>query len=87
MAMRLSALRAVRALLLRNVYFSASDTYFCWRLSKPLALVRLEGLVKLKKYSDVIGFRTRNLPACSTVPQPTTLPPAALLLLLLLLLL
>jgi hypothetical protein len=31
-----------------------------------------------KKYSDLIGNRTRDLPACSIVPQPTTLPRAKL---------
>jgi hypothetical protein len=36
--------------------------------------VLLEGLGKLKKVNDLNGNRTRNLPACSTVPQPTTLP-------------
>jgi hypothetical protein len=37
--------------------------------------VRLEGLGQLKKI-DLIGIRTRDLPACSIVPQPTTLPRA-----------
>jgi hypothetical protein len=36
--------------------------------------MRLEGLRQLKKVNDFIGNRTRDLPACSTVPQPTTLP-------------
>jgi hypothetical protein len=35
--------------------------------------VRLEGLGKLKKFSDLIGTRNHDLPACSIVPQPTTL--------------
>jgi hypothetical protein len=35
--------------------------------------VRLEGLGKLKKV-HLIGTRTRDLPACSIVSQPTTLP-------------
>jgi hypothetical protein len=38
--------------------------------------VRLEGLGKLKKkkkFNDFIGNQTRDLPACSIVPQPTTL--------------
>jgi hypothetical protein len=39
--------------------------------------VRLEGLGQLKKSNDLIGYRTRDLPACSIVPQPTTLPRAA----------
>jgi hypothetical protein len=32
-------------------YFSASGTHFCYWLSKPQGLVRLEGLGKLKKKS------------------------------------
>jgi hypothetical protein len=37
--------------------------------------VRLEGLVRsTEKSSDIIGNRTRDLPACSLMPQPTTLP-------------
>jgi hypothetical protein len=35
-----------------------------------------EGLGKLKKKSQLIGNRTRDLPACSIVPQPAT-PPRA----------
>jgi hypothetical protein len=38
------------------------------------ALVRLEGLGQLKNSDDLIGNRTRDLPACSVVPQPTALP-------------
>jgi hypothetical protein len=40
----------------------------------PRAIVRLEELDKLKK--RLIGTRTRYLPACSIVPQPTTIPSA-----------
>jgi hypothetical protein len=40
--------------------------------------VRLEGLGKLKK-STSSGTRTGDLPACSIVPQPTTLPRAPVL--------
>jgi hypothetical protein len=39
------------------------------------AIVRLEGLAKLKK-STSSGTRTGDLPAYSIVPQPTTLPRA-----------
>jgi hypothetical protein len=35
--------------------------------------VRLEGLGQLKNI-HLIGTRTRDLPACSIVPQPTKLP-------------
>jgi hypothetical protein len=39
------------------------------------AIVRLEGLGKLKK-KHLIGTRSRDFPACSIVPQSTTLPRA-----------
>jgi hypothetical protein len=48
-------------------YFSVSDTHFCQRLSKSQGLVRPEGLRNLKKLIHLIGFRTRDLPACSIV--------------------
>jgi hypothetical protein len=38
--------------------------------------VRLEGLGELKNPMAPIGNRTRDLPICSIVPQPTTLPRA-----------
>jgi hypothetical protein len=39
--------------------------------------VQLEGLGKLKNI-DLIGTRSHDLPACSIVPQPTTVPHAAI---------
>jgi hypothetical protein len=51
-------------------YFSAAGTHFCWRLSKPPGLGRLEGSGKLKKLIYVIRSRIRDLPHCSIVPQP-----------------
>jgi hypothetical protein len=39
----------------------------------PRVIVRLEGLGQLKNPVTPIGTRTRDLPACSIVPQPTTL--------------
>jgi hypothetical protein len=39
-------------------------------------MVLLEGLGKLKKFNDVIGTQTHDLPARSIVPQPSTLPHA-----------
>jgi hypothetical protein len=47
MAERLSALRTGRDLLPKN-NLSVSGTHFCYRLSKLQAVVRLEGLGKLK---------------------------------------
>jgi hypothetical protein len=37
-------------------------------------IVHLEGLGNLKKFIDLIGNLTINLPACGIVPQPTMLP-------------
>jgi hypothetical protein len=36
----------------KHSYFSVSGTHFCWRLSEPQGLVRLEGLGKLKKFAS-----------------------------------
>jgi hypothetical protein len=49
------------------------------RLSRPQGHNTTGRIKPLKNSSDSIGNRTRNLPACSAVPQPTapprTLPP------------
>jgi hypothetical protein len=55
-------------------YVSATGSNFCYRLSNLQGLVRPEGLGKLKKYIHLKGSRTLDLPACTIVPQPTTLP-------------
>jgi hypothetical protein len=43
-------------------------------LVDPRVIVRLEGLGKLKKSNDLIGIRTRDLPACNIVLEATALP-------------
>jgi hypothetical protein len=35
--------------------------------------MRVERLGKLKNFDNLIGTRTRDIPVCSIVPQPTTL--------------
>jgi hypothetical protein len=67
MAARLSAILIGRALLPINFFFC----FFYSFLSKPQGLVRLESCSKLKKKSiHLIGYRPRDLLACSIVPQP-----------------
>jgi hypothetical protein len=36
-------------------YLADFGSHFCWRLSEPQALVRQEGLGKLKKFIHIIG--------------------------------
>jgi hypothetical protein len=48
-------------------HFYVSGTHFCLRLSKPQGLVCPEGSGKFKKKNHLIGYRTRDLPVCSTV--------------------
>jgi hypothetical protein len=56
MAVNLSAISTGSALLSRNIIFL-------------ILVVRLEELGKFKNFIHLIGCRTRDLPACSTVPQ------------------
>jgi hypothetical protein len=65
----------VVSLTCRPPFTPQEDSWYSFLLGvHPKAIVRLEGLHKLKKKIHLIGTRTRNLPACSTVSQPTTLP-------------
>jgi hypothetical protein len=59
------------ARLIPQKHFSALDTHFYCRPSKPLGIVRLEGLGKLKKNNDLFGTRTLNLLAYCVVPRQT----------------
>ena len=53
-----------------------SGTHFCSRLSQPQGHSVAGRDMSMKNSSDTIGNRTRHLPACSAVPQPTA-PPRA----------
>jgi hypothetical protein len=61
------------------------SSHFTWQMPRvvpgldPRAILRLKVLGQLKKFNDLVGNRTRDLPACSMVPQPTTLPRAPFL--------
>jgi hypothetical protein len=59
----------------RPLFTSQEDSWYSFLLeaeSTPRAIVWLEGLKK----STLSGIWTGDLPVCSIVPQPTTLPPA-----------
>ena len=51
-------------------------THFCYRLSQPQGHSAAGRIMSTKNSNDSIGNRSRDLPACSAVPQPTALPRA-----------
>jgi hypothetical protein len=51
-------------------------THFYYILSRPQGHSAVGRIMSIEKSNDLIGNRTRDLPACSIVPQPTTLPRA-----------
>jgi hypothetical protein len=66
----LSALRTGRLYPPGNI----PGTHFCQRLSQPQGNSAIERIMSMKNSSDTIGIRTRDLQACSAVPQPTAPP-------------
>jgi hypothetical protein len=62
---RLSALRTGRFLPPGNT----PGTHFCSRLSRPQGHSATGRIMSIKKSSDTIGNRSRDLPVCDTVPQ------------------
>jgi hypothetical protein len=54
-------------------------THFCQRLSRTQGHSTAARIRPIEKSNDLIGNRTRDLPACSIVPQPNTLPRAPLI--------
>jgi hypothetical protein len=60
----------------RSALYPQEDSWYSFLLRDCVelrAIVQLERVGKLKKSIDLIGKGTRDLPACSIVPQPTTL--------------
>ena len=48
-------------------------THFCKRLSQPQGHSAVGRIMSMKNSTDTIGNRTRDLPTCRIVPQPTAL--------------
>jgi hypothetical protein len=71
-AVKLSALGAGRCLPPRKI----PGTNFFWRLSRPRGHSANGRIKSIEKSKDLTGNRTRDLPACRLVSQPTTLPRA-----------
>jgi hypothetical protein len=66
----LTALSAGRPLSSRKI----PGTHFCLRLCRRQGHNAAGRIRSIEKPNDLIGIRTRDLPACSIVPHPTTLP-------------
>jgi hypothetical protein len=49
-------------------------THFCYRLNQPQGQSAARRIMSMKNSNDTIGYRTRDLPACSAVHQPTAPP-------------
>jgi hypothetical protein len=64
---RLSALHTGRLYPPGNI----PGTHFCKMLSQPQGHSAAGTIMPMKNSNDTIGNRTRDLPACSAVPQPT----------------
>jgi hypothetical protein len=67
---RLSALRTRRLYPPANI----SGTHFCYRLSQPQSHSAAGRIMSMRNSTAIIGNRSRDLPACSAVPQPTAPP-------------
>jgi hypothetical protein len=71
MGVRLSALRAGRPpFICRKI----PGTHFSYRQSRPQGHSAAARITSIEKANDLIGNRTRDLQACNTVLQQTTLP-------------
>jgi hypothetical protein len=71
MAVKLSALSAGRPPFTPRKILG---THLCKRLSLPQGHSAAERIRSIKKSNNLIVNRTRDLPACSEVAQPTSLP-------------
>jgi len=76
---RLSALRTGSLLLPPPPQVIILGTHFCQKLSQPQGHSAAGRIVSMKNFNDPIGYRTRDLPVCSAVPQPTVACPINIL--------
>jgi hypothetical protein len=69
--MKVPGLSAPRSLYLTE---DIPGTHFCQGLSRSQGHSVAGRIKSIKSFKDPIGNRTRDLLACSAVPQPTALP-------------
>ena len=66
---RLLALHTVRLYPAGNI----PGTHYCWRLSQPQGHSAVGRIMLMKNSNDTIVNRTRALPPCSAVTEPTAI--------------
>jgi hypothetical protein len=68
--------RLVNPYLLSFTLIGPSHSRLCNFLCRHQGHSTAGSITSIEKSNDLIGNQTRDLPDCSTVPQPTTLPRA-----------
>ena len=66
-----SQMKGVR-LSAQNAFTPSKYSCYTFLLEAESNTVRPEGICQMKNFNDTVGNRTRDLPNCSAVPQPTT---------------
>ena len=64
----------IEARYLFETSLSIPGTHFCWRLSRSHGHSAAGRIMSMKNSNETITNRTRDLPACSPVPQPNVPP-------------
>jgi len=67
-------MKVVRLSALRTGHLYPLGTHFSYRLSRPQGHSAAGRIILMKHSNDMIGNRTRDLPAYSAVPYPAALP-------------
>ena len=57
---------------------NTTGIHFCYSLSQPQGHSAAGRIMSVKNSNDAIGNRSRDIQACSAVPQPTAPPRASI---------
>jgi hypothetical protein len=57
-----------------DAFMTSKYSCYSFLLEAESTIVRPEGICLMKNFNDTVGNRTRDLPACSAVSQPTVPP-------------
>ena len=57
-----------------DAFTPSKYSYYSFLLEAESTMVRPEGICQMKNVNDTVENRTRDLPACTAVPQSTVRP-------------